>query len=115
MAKTYTLPIATDLDRVRLLIGDTVATMKLDDDEITWFLAQEANVYLAAAEALASLYSNWITQGDGVVEKEVDELRIKRITGQDGGKAIEARIEQLRKEGVFRLTPKPRLFRVLRC
>jgi hypothetical protein len=64
MGATYTLPIASDLHRVRLLIGDTnvaVGKFHLDDDEIreTISLAGEGtgSVYEAAALCCESIAS----------------------------------------------------------
>ena len=52
MAFTYTGTLDTDLERMRLLIGDTVpATALFQDSEIEWFLGQYGEVYLAAAVA----------------------------------------------------------------
>lgn len=55
MAQTYEPEniAASELFQVRFLIGDTDlnAGMVLQDEEIEWLLTQEANVYMAAAEA----------------------------------------------------------------
>lgn len=52
MAFTYTGALTTDLERVRLLIGDTVsATALFQDAEIEWFLSEQGTLYLAAAAA----------------------------------------------------------------
>jgi hypothetical protein len=52
MAFSYTGALDTDLERVRLLIGDTVAASALfQDAEIEYFLGQHGEAHLAAAAA----------------------------------------------------------------
>ena len=51
-AWSYDPEMPTTKDQVRLLIGDTDGdSPQLENEEIAWFLAQEVNVYLAAAAA----------------------------------------------------------------
>lgn len=51
------MPITTNLDRVRLLIGDVdSARPLLNDDEVEFFLTErEENVYLAASDACEAI------------------------------------------------------------
>lgn len=59
MSFTYSGALTTDLERVRLLIGDTAsATALFQDAEIEWFLAQQGTVYLAAAAAARAVAAN---------------------------------------------------------
>ena len=59
MSFTYTGSVATDLEQVRLLIGDTnAATALFQDAEIDWFLAQHGTVHLAAAAAARAVAAN---------------------------------------------------------
>jgi hypothetical protein len=66
-------PGASDKDTVRLLVGDTDPDKRqLHDEEIAWFLTENSNVYLAAAEAakaIAALYGR-------DVDKQVGDLKI---------------------------------------
>lgn len=71
MSFTYTGALTTDLERVRLLIGDTAtATALFQDGEIEWFLSQHGTVYLAAAAACRAVAANKnklaqrLTEGD---------------------------------------------------
>jgi len=53
---TYTLPIATDLDRVRFFTGDTVETDHLiQNEEIAYVLTLYSDVKMAAACILRAL------------------------------------------------------------
>lgn len=58
MSFTYNDPSDSDLEAVRLLVGDTVeADHLLEDEEIEFFLSQEPSVHYAASascEAIAS-------------------------------------------------------------
>ncbi len=59
MAFTQTGVVETDLERVRLLLGDTSpATALFQDAEIDWFLTQHGSVYLAAAAAARAVAAN---------------------------------------------------------
>lgn len=59
MAFTYSGAVETDLERVRLLLGDTnAATALFQDAEIDWFLAQHGTVHLAAAAAARAVAAN---------------------------------------------------------
>ncbi len=59
MAFTYTGALTSDLERVRLLIGDTSsATALFQDAELQWFLTEQGTVYLAAAAAARAVAAN---------------------------------------------------------
>lgn len=59
MSFTYTGSVATDMEQVRLLIGDTnAATALFQDAEIDWFLAQHGTVHLAASAAARAVAAN---------------------------------------------------------
>jgi hypothetical protein len=66
MAWSYALALATDKDKVRLLIGDTVAAdPQLADEEITFLLAQRnGDLYSAAADACDTLQAKYARQAD---------------------------------------------------
>lgn len=68
MAFTYN--VATDIGKVRLLVGDTdSATALLQDDEVEYFLEiAENNVYLAASYAAGSIAGKYSRQADVSVE-----------------------------------------------
>lgn len=71
MTWTYSNPAENDRDAVRYLVGDTDTTDQLvSDEEIAYLLAEEGNVYEAAAataEAIAAKFARTINQsGDGL-------------------------------------------------
>lgn len=78
MSWTYDVSKLSDatlgpLMQVRLLIRDTVTTRQLlQDEEINWLIAQEANVYSAAAAACESL----VAQAGGISSKSVADTSI---------------------------------------
>lgn len=89
MGQTYEpTQLATDETyQVRLLLGDTVAgRMVLEDEEIDWFLSQEANVYMAAAAACDQI-SLILSAGAGasgvVTRKRVGQTDISYANGRD--------------------------------
>jgi hypothetical protein len=95
MAKTYDpSQIATDETyQVRFLVGDTAAppnvtpaTAVLDDNEIDWLLATEANVYMAAAaaaDAIVGVMNGAASGTTGVVtRKRVGQTDISYANGK---------------------------------
>lgn len=109
MAATYDPTLPTDKDWVRFLIGDRdVTTARFADEEYVAVLTEEANKYLAAARMAETL----LGRSGGLVEKEVDTLRLKwSDTAQN---AYREYIDELRKRGCELLISKPnRVFRVL--
>lgn len=66
------MPITTDLDRFRLLLGDhpTVDVPEgeyvylLNDDEAEWFIAEASSVLLAVADACDSLAARFAQEVD---------------------------------------------------
>lgn len=114
MTATYEPTLPTDRDWVRLLIGDsTTATARLQDEEIDALLVEESNKYLAAARALEVLHTRWSSAGEGIVEKQVESLRIRRGVDQSASDALQARIEQLRRKGVWVEAPQSKVFRAV--
>ena len=84
---------------VRFLIGDTGATQKLSDDTIDALLTEHlANKYCAAAAALDGLLATWLAKGGGVLEREVDELRIKYASGGDPAASVRRQIAELKRQ-----------------
>lgn len=111
MAKTFDENLSTDKDWVRFLIGDSVATMSLEDETIEAVLAVTTlypNKYLAAAECARSILS----LGKDVVSKKVDELQIDYGGGQ-AESFYRERIKQLQAQGADQQMPTPRNFQVL--
>lgn len=58
MSFTYSGALDSDLERVRLLIGDTKRPALFQDAEIEYFLAQHGTVKLAAAAAARAVAAN---------------------------------------------------------
>ncbi len=75
MSFTYeTNPIADNLTRVRLLLGDTVSPGDLSDEEIDWFLQENDQVVIKAAiDASRTLAAKFANTGS---DKAVGDLRI---------------------------------------
>lgn len=71
MAFTYSAALTTNKDRVRFLLQDTTNTTArpnlLDDDEITWVLTVEMNIYMAAALCADALASRFRGQSQKIV------------------------------------------------
>ena len=95
-------PELTDLAKgvwVRFLIGDTGTTQKLADDTIDALLVEHlANKYCAAAAALDGLLATWLAKGGGMLEREVDELRIKYASGADPAESVRRQIAELKRQ-----------------
>jgi len=65
MAQTYDPSLTTDLDKVRILIGDTVeGSMQLLDEEITGILGIQASLGRAASAACKAIASKYALQVD---------------------------------------------------
>ncbi len=114
MAATYDPALPTDRDWVRFLIGDrTVSSARLQDGEIDAVLAEEANKYLAAARCAEVAYGGGAH--GGVIEKAVDDLRLKFSDDAEG--AFWTYIESLRAKGAGLTLRRPKMFRTLgsRC
>lgn len=81
MSATYALPLSTNIHRVRLLIGDTdTSNANIEDEEIAFFLEEEANIYMAGAAAAVSIARK--LQAGLFEDRKVGEtrLRTKRVT-----------------------------------
>ncbi len=87
---TYTGAVDTDLEKVRLLIGDVFkAKPKLGDAEINFFLTEEGSIRRAAArsaESIAAIFASKVDQSVGKIRvsfsqqyKQFKELA-KRLT-----------------------------------
>ena len=79
MSVTYDPTLRNDRDRVRFLCGDTdTATGKaaLQDEEITWVLAEEANLYMAAATVCDVILRRQSGDGGAVDSFTAGELSI---------------------------------------
>lgn len=69
-------------DELRLLIGDTAASPVLSDAEVSYYLSQSSNIYLAASYAVDGILAG---EGGSVSEKQVGDLRIKYESGGGSG------------------------------
>lgn len=91
MSWTYTNdPANSDLDAVRLLIGDTDSTdQQLQDSEVNYFISVTSDTYSAAALASRSLASKYAR----LVDKYVGDLRIQHSQRMDAYLALADRLE----------------------
>ncbi len=113
MTATFDPTLATDRDFVRQAIGDTdTSEAQLTDEAIDAFLSEESNKYRAAAMGLEFLLNSWIADGKGVVEKQVENLRIKRLINLSSVPAVRAQIDWLRRRGNYKLMQSSKVFRV---
>jgi hypothetical protein len=82
VAKTFDPALGSDLDWVRLLIGDKdVATAKLSDEEIRAILTESENNRYSAAALAGELL---LTKAGGVTSKTVDDLSITYSDNPEG-------------------------------
>lgn len=70
---------AQQRDAVRFLAQDTVATMRVSDEEIAWLISTEPNVYIAAA-MVAELIAQKLAGGIGVTSKKVEDFELSYST-----------------------------------
>ena len=121
MSATYDTNLTREIDWVRFLVGDTVlAEAMLQDEEIQGLLDGQiatgtSRRYYAAAEALATLHTRWMSQGRGKASEKVSRLQVVYGTGSgiNIDLAIQARISELRKIGARRLSAAPYSFRTI--
>ncbi len=101
MTATYTVGSETDRDALRLLIRDTDIpdNALFQDEELDVFLATEANVYYAAARALSTLLSHWAGKGEGVMEKTVDDFRLRWGMETSVAEALREQINEFKQRG----------------
>lgn len=99
MSWTYDPACSVDKDRVRLLVGDTITEdQQMADEEITFLLTTESNVYAAAAacaRALAMKYARYVDKWVGDL-KILASQRVKHYTDL---------FESLRVRGLSNATP----------
>ena len=77
-------------DEIRLLIGDTDSTdEQLSDEELAYYIAQEGDIYAAAASAARGLAANFARKAD----KEVDDLSIRWSQLQDHYLALAEKLD----------------------
>lgn len=116
---TYDPSLPADLDHVRFLIGDTnTDDAKLSDEEILAVIDEEtatglALKYYVAASCLSVLRTRWSSQGEGVLEKQVGDLRVRRGMDTSASEAMTQRISELRKRGASLMGESPTVFRML--
>src|SRR6266436_73541 len=110
MSATYSPSLASDVDWVRFLVGDTdITSADLQDEEIAAMVAEvkttsavsvlAALKYLAAARCLEKLFTQWSSSGKGVLDIKIGRLEIRDVDG-NSIKALESRIADLRERGV---------------
>jgi hypothetical protein len=110
MPSTYYADLRREIDWVRLQIGDTdVPNTTLKDETIQALLNEEQNRYLAAARA-GNLV---ISQSEGLVSKQVGELRIQFSDSNSEESAYRGHLKMLYKRGVELTFGHPSFFRVL--
>lgn len=108
MPASYDPSLPEEKDWVRLLTGDRdVARPFLQDEEIEAILATEANRYLAAATVAESI----LAKGRGLVEKAVDDLRLR--WSDNPKSAYTAYIQKLRERGAQKTYKRSSVFRTL--
>jgi hypothetical protein len=114
--------LANNVDKVRLLIYDVdVDNVRLHDEEINMVLTEEtalgartdALIYFAAARCLELLQTRWLQVGEGVLEKEVDELRVRYTALESGSEALARKISELRSRGAQLNLRNPHVLKVL--
>ncbi len=119
MSATYSPTLASSVDWVRLLIGDTIVSpvsrANLQDEEIVMMLeaqpdngktgGQSSAVYFAAAKLLEMLHARWMTRGKGVASRKVSRLTVVYGTGSgiNIDIAIQNQISQWKKHAAFLL------------
>ena len=99
-------PAGSNLDAVRYLTKDTSTSAAINsDEEITWLIASEANLYYAAAAAADAIAASYADDAK-VNSKSVGDLSIS------SGDAIGARVREyrnlarsLRTRGAKRVSP----------
>ncbi len=83
--------LSSDIDWVRVMIGDSdINTRQLEDDTIAALLAEAVTrgartggaKYCAAAQAGELLAARWQAKDKGAVSKQVSKLRIRFADGQ---------------------------------
>ena len=110
MAVTYDPQITTDLDWVRLKIGDRGINNNavLDDEEILALLRDERNRWLAAAAAAELI----LARSGGLIEKQVGELRL-RWSNKSAESTYQKYIDYMRSKGVRELAGTTAVFKIL--
>lgn len=96
MTQSYLSPPLRNIDKVRLLIGETDITddvSNIEDEEIGFFLDEEANIYMASSMAALAVARK--LQSGGLEDLKVGEtrLRTKRVA------ELEALANRLRDRG----------------
>lgn len=108
MSFSYDPNLLTDLDWVRFLTGDkTTPGETFQDEEILAVLEEEPNKYLAAAR----LGDTMISLSHGIVEKAVDDLRLR--WSESPQSAYRQYIGGLREKGARLTFKEPALFKVI--
>ena len=118
MSANYDPTLATDLDHVRFLVGDTDVTNAIfQDEEISATLGFQtapspALPYFAAAELLSQLSGKYSVAGQGRIQKTVSKLTLIWGINEDANTALQSRISMLRARGAQLCSKRPFVFRV---
>lgn len=113
MKLTFDPALPTDRDWVRLECGDCIdGKMTIADQTIDEILLEEPNRYFAAARCCELILVLRDKARGGVVEKEVDEVRIRFGSSGSSGNVsdYQQHVTWLRTEGARRLLPKGQRF-----
>ena len=78
-------PAGSNTDAVRMLIRDTSTSPLLTDNEVAYLVANNANVYYAAAAGADMIAGG---KSDAVVQKKVDGLSLLKGNTQGGVAAL---------------------------
>ena len=121
MAKTYDASLGTNRDWVRFLVGDSVDTMALADEEIDGIIADQTSAgdavkFFAAADAIEAMYALHKAGRKGVVDRQISKLRLRFGEDVSAANAVAKTAADFRRKGSFRQSksvPKAYSFRML--
>lgn len=106
MAFSYDNTLGDNRSVVRFLLGDTTTPGVLSDEEIVWLIAQEANVYMAAAAGADNIATQAQNGSTGsVTQRKVDDLTITYERGADRAASWKTLATQLRARGSTYMVP----------
>jgi len=107
---SYDPTLPTDKDWVRFMAGDRdISRALLDDGEIYGLLREFPNKYLAAAQACEAI----LARSQGLVTKQVDDLRLQWSDSSTAENVYSKYIRHLRERGAKLTIQKSSRFRVL--
>lgn len=119
MTATYDPTLASDLDYVRFLVGDSDMTdPAFQDEEIAAVLGFQtvngaALPYLTAADLLSMLAGKYSQAGQGKIQKTVSKLTLIWGINEDANTALQSRISWLRMRGAQLCSKRPFSLRIM--